>query len=110
MQDEFSEINDEFLGEINDELLKLLLLRFISDLKIVESYRHKKDEKFNLPITAFHGKDDDRITLNNIKAWKKITSNKFNSYVLPGNHFFMRKKQSQKKLLELIVEELSVKN
>lgn len=88
----------------NDDLLETSLPIFISDTKIVESYKPEEEKIFDIPITAFHGSHDDRVSKEEMELWKKLTSSSFNLYILPGDHFFLHKDQSQQKLQKMIYE------
>jgi surfactin synthase thioesterase subunit/acyl carrier protein len=85
---------------------KMLLPNIIAGMKLVEAYKYDKSEKFNLPITAFIGIDDDGIPYNEIKQWQKITKNKFNSHMIEGDHLFIDPDQSQTKVGQILKEEL----
>lgn len=79
----------------------------MADLKIVESYIPIASEApLPVPIIAFHAKNDDRVTMNEMKAWKNFTSNTFKLHVLHGDHFFLYGDQSQDKLIRDIINEL----
>jgi acyl transferase domain-containing protein/surfactin synthase thioesterase subunit len=95
------------LSEGDGHLLKKVLVPiFVSDLKLVDSYQPRNEEPFDIPITAFHAKNDEHVTEDETKAWKNLTAGTFNMYILPGDHLFLHEDQAQAKLLELISREL----
>ncbi len=96
------------LSEEERALRKMLLPIFVGDLQLVQSYQPQKEATFNIPMTAFHGEKDELVTENEMRAWKDLTSGTFNLHVVPGDHLFLHKDQSQVRLLELIAEKLDV--
>jgi len=97
------------ITEETDELTQVLRPTSIADLKIVGNYKQEKENLFDIPITAFHGDNDDRVKANEIESWGKLTTGGFKQHILPGNHFFLHEDQSQERLLALINEEFSTK-
>ncbi|MCP4112428.1 MAG: hypothetical protein GY749_44035 [Desulfobacteraceae bacterium] len=83
--------------------------RSMTFLKILESYyRHQKEEEpFDIPVTVFHGKDDQFVSMKDSEAWKPLTTGPFRLHILAGDHFFLHEDQSQEKLLELIAGNLA---
>jgi acyl transferase domain-containing protein/surfactin synthase thioesterase subunit len=79
-----------------------LLTTLVSDLRIVESYQYTPEAPFDVPITTFHGIQDDRVIWDEMQAWKQLTVANFRSYALPGDHFFLEKDQSMDSLTALI--------
>jgi acyl transferase domain-containing protein/surfactin synthase thioesterase subunit/acyl carrier protein len=90
-----------------DTLPDNLLRSLIADLGIVESYRYTPEDVFDVPVTVFHGMQDDRVTWDEMQEWKRLTVAKCQCHALPGDHFFLEKEQCRDSLLELISESLS---
>ena len=61
---------------------------------------------FDVSITAFHGKMDDKVMASEVSAWRELTKGSFNFHTLPGDHLFLLENQDQKQLLELISHDL----
>ena len=57
-------------------------------------------------MTAIHGSDDDRVTEGEIAAWAEVAGEQFRHLTVPGDHFFLDAKQSEARLLRLIVDTL----
>jgi surfactin synthase thioesterase subunit len=83
--------------------------RSLATFKMIESYfeTRQPNEPFNIPITALHGQDDDLVGRKDTEAWHPLTTAPFKHHTLPGDHLFMNEDQSQKQLLELIIETLT---
>ncbi|MCP4346401.1 MAG: hypothetical protein GY795_12845 [Desulfobacterales bacterium] len=83
--------------------------RSMTFLKMLESYyRHQKEEEpFDIPVTVFHGKNDQFVSMKDSEAWKPLTTGPFRLHILAGDHFFLHEDQSQEKLLELIAGNLA---
>lgn len=93
-----------------DEILqgtKLTLPLIASAYRLIERYHYDSTEQFSIPITAFHGIDDYRLSLDDINAWQDVTQAEFRLYTMPGDHGFILKGQSQKRLIELLNKELN---
>ncbi|PEE48966.1 hypothetical protein COM71_02745 [Priestia megaterium] len=107
-----SESLDRILGvitselDINKELVRLLLPTRLSELQIVKDYNSIDKSIFNVPITAIHGKMDDKVSEQDMSDWSKLTSSAFKLCTLPGDHLFLREEQNQKQLLELLSKDL----
>ncbi len=108
-----SEFTDKLAAKViarkGNEVKKALLPTTVADLKLVGSYKQEKENPFNVPITAFHGENDDRVKVDEMSAWKELTTATFKQYTLPGDHFFLHEDQSQERLLALITENIDVK-
>lgn len=86
---------------------KLTLPLIASAYRLIERYHYDSNEEFNIPITAFHGIDDYRLSLDDINAWQDITKAEFRLYTMTGDHGFILKEQSQDRLIELLNKELT---
>ena len=103
------EINLEHYSksEKDVEFIKLILSKLMADLQLVESYQYNNSEPpLNVPITAFHGDNDERVTAADMQAWKLLTAARFNYMNVPGDHFFLHKDQSQDLLIKTIIKNL----
>lgn len=99
---------EQYAGSEKDlEFIKLILSKLLADLQLVESYKHSDIEHpLSVPLTVFHGDNDDRVCAEDMQAWKSLTSSRFNYVNLPGDHFFLHKDQSQDLLIKTIIKML----
>jgi surfactin synthase thioesterase subunit/acyl carrier protein len=88
------------------ELLRLLLPTTLAELQMVRDCNVVDKLLFDIPITAIHGKMDDKVSEPEMNAWRKLTKGPFTLHTLPGDHLFLLENQDQKQLLELISHNL----
>jgi medium-chain acyl-[acyl-carrier-protein] hydrolase len=86
------------LGELNgtpqevlehQELMDLLMPTLRADFEVCETYEHRERELLACPITAFGGSQDCEVSSEDLRAWARMTRASFESFVLPGDHFFL---------------------
>lgn len=65
-----------------------------------ETYCFTKYEKFDFPITALYGDQDQDSEIDTVEAWSEYTNTSFNKKVFHGEHFFI--KTSEKEVLAYI--------
>ncbi len=88
---------------ISEEYTALSLPAMLGDLHIVKSYKHTIDEEiFDIPILAFHGKNDSFVTEDDMKSWSTLTKGKFELQLLEGDHYFLNKEQNEEEVIEII--------
>jgi acyl transferase domain-containing protein/surfactin synthase thioesterase subunit/acyl carrier protein len=92
---------------VEDDMAKRLIAGAFSDLRIVESFMHQQEELFDIPITAFHGKSEDRVTEESMQQWSNNTASSCKLHVLSGDHFFLNKEQNQDELLAFITKDIN---
>jgi medium-chain acyl-[acyl-carrier-protein] hydrolase len=92
--------DDEFLGSLiklggipneilqNKELLELLLPVIRADFELIETYKYIPDEPLDCPIFAFGGRDDPRVSREQLESWAMQTNARFQSKYFDGDHFF----------------------
>jgi acyl transferase domain-containing protein/surfactin synthase thioesterase subunit len=90
------------VGAHASELADAFLKTGWADLRIADSGGNASPEPFDVPITAFHGADDEAVSLNEVQSWRQLTGSDFQCHILSGNHFFLHEGQSQHVLLDLI--------
>ena len=86
------------------ELLKLFLPILRADLCLIETARHTGEETLDLPISAFGGLRDPRVTRDDLAAWHAQTRRAFTLQMFPGDHFYLQTARTQ--LLRTLTEEL----
>lgn len=94
----YSGMSKEFLE--NRDLLNLFLPIFRADFILDETYCFTKYEKFDFPITALYGDQDQDSEIDTVEAWSEYTNTSFNKKVFHGEHFFI--KTSEKEVLAYI--------
>ncbi len=74
----------------NPELLRMMLTTLRADFKLAETYACSQRPPLQCPITAFGGLEDSLVSRNDLKAWRTQTTNAFDLWLLPGDHFFVQ--------------------
>ena len=77
------------------ELLAYFLPVIRADLALLASYTYRADDPLTCPITAFGGRDDPRITADEIARWAELTSAGFSTHMFQGGHFFITPSRDQ---------------
>lgn len=86
------------------ELVKLFLPVLRADMQAVETYEYERQKALTVPMTAFHGSDDNTSKPEEIQLWANETQSGFSYLELPGGHFFLQTARDQ--VLEIIRETL----
>ncbi len=73
----------------NVELIRLLLPMLRADFALCESYTYSPEQPLACPISVFGGLDDDRVSREDLAAWREQTRGHFLLRMLPGDHFFL---------------------
>lgn len=71
------------------ELRKMVLPLLRADLAVNEAYTYTDEAPLDIPISAFGGVRDPRVSEEYIKKWAEHTRKTFKLRMLPGDHFFM---------------------
>jgi medium-chain acyl-[acyl-carrier-protein] hydrolase len=88
----------------NAEVLEVTLPLLRADFAVCETYQYIVEDPLLCPISAFGGLDDDKISRDNLAAWREQTRASFGLRMFAGNHFFFN--SSQAELLQAISHEL----
>ena len=94
-EDEFLDALNKFNGipaEIfnQPEALKILLPSLRADFEAVETHRFNSGEPpLDIPIVAFGGLDDPRVSRERVEAWAMQTRAAFKAEYFHGDHFFI---------------------
>lgn len=99
---------DGIPGAILDEaeLMQLFIPLIRTDFEVVETYVYRDDKRLDCPISCFGGRQDRRVSHEELEAWRDQTGKSFKLQVFPGDHFFLR--SAQPLVLRVVSEELSV--
>jgi acyl transferase domain-containing protein/surfactin synthase thioesterase subunit/acyl carrier protein len=73
----------------NLETMELFLPALRADFEILETYFYTNEEPLECPISAFGGLEDQKISYEELAAWRKQTCADFNLQFFPGDHFFL---------------------
>ena len=93
----------ELLG--HTDLMTLLLPMLRADFEAIENYRYVPDEPpLHIPIIAFGGLDDHRVSREHLEGWAKHTNMRFSSQYFSGDHFFLN--TSTDLIIESITSEI----
>lgn len=84
----YSGMSKEFLE--NKDLLNLYLPIFRADFILDETYHYTEYEKFDFPITAIYGDQDQDSEIETVEAWSKYTKKYFKKKEFHGEHFFIK--------------------
>ncbi len=76
------------LAESRDFIAQQLPV-FRGDLTVNETYRHVDRAPIDVPVTAFGGDQDPKVSLVELHAWRRTTRAAFRVVVMPGDHFFV---------------------
>lgn len=93
------------LGE--PELLELLLPTLRADLEIVEDYRGTPEPRLAVPITAYGGKSDPLVSVEEIEGWARHTQQRFTLRLVEGGHFFVNDLSIRASLVSEMVDSVS---
>jgi surfactin synthase thioesterase subunit len=85
------------------ELRALLLPALRADFALCETYAYRADSPLPVPVTALGGRDDPRVTPDELAAWGEQTA-AFRQRWFAGSHFFLRGAQAE--LLAAVAEAL----
>ena len=93
--------HDEFIQELrrfagtpeeilqNAEIMELIMPLLRADFSLGETYRYTDEPPLDIPISAYGGRRDEEVSLDQVKAWREQTSAAFRMQVFPGDHFFV---------------------
>lgn len=73
----------------NAELMAMMEPILRADFKIVETREYYEEEPLSMPISAFGGKQDNRVNLEHLQSWQQhSTSATFWLQLFEGDHFY----------------------
>jgi medium-chain acyl-[acyl-carrier-protein] hydrolase len=75
-------------------LLAMFLPILRADFSLAETYTYQPGVPLNCPISVFGGVADQRVSSEELLAWKSQTIQKFSSHFLPGDHFYLFKEKN----------------
>ena len=86
---------------MNDSSLMALSMPALrADFELMETWQYKTEAPLRMPITAIGGCSDPTLPFSDLEAWRKQTASSFESYWLPGTHFYLNERR--KSVLSLL--------
>jgi medium-chain acyl-[acyl-carrier-protein] hydrolase len=90
----------------NTELMDMMEPVLRADFKIVESRQYHQEQPLDIPITAFGGQHDERVSTDYLQGWQQHTEARFTLQLFPGDHFYYTRQNTV--LLRQIADLLSL--
>ncbi|MET8827278.1 alpha/beta fold hydrolase [Streptomyces sp. NPDC004610] len=75
------------------ELLRLVMVPHRADFTIVETYGHTSGEPLSVPLHLVAGAAD-RVTAEQLEAWREHSRGPVDVRWLPGGHFYLREQRA----------------
>jgi len=76
-------------------LRELVLPALRSDFRLIESYIPDATAQVRAPIAAYHGVQDSRSTVDEVREWAALTERDFDLRLFPGGHFYLVDAETQ---------------
>jgi len=73
----------------DDELIALALPVIRADYRAVETYRYVAGTPLTCPLIVLTGQDDQKVSLEDARAWAGHTTERCEVVTLPGGHFYL---------------------
>ncbi|WP_434419034.1 thioesterase II family protein [Nannocystis pusilla] len=74
------------------ELMAMLAPILRADLRVHEAYRHYEEPPLALPVLALGGRDDTRVSEQDLQDWSGVSTAAFSLEMHPGGHFHLEKR------------------
>jgi surfactin synthase thioesterase subunit len=87
MLSEYGAIHEEILRD--RELLSIVLPVVRRDFELLAECRYTRCEPLPVPILAFGGLNDSKVSIADILAWSRFTQKSFRVRFYSGKHFFL---------------------
>jgi surfactin synthase thioesterase subunit len=94
--------DDLFIAALNDrysaipamvmdrpELLAIFIPVLRADISVLETYQPSPGPPLDCPITAFGGRSDRTLTVEDLLRWETLTEGGFDHHLLDGDHFYL---------------------
>lgn len=88
------------------ELMQLMMPLLRADFELVQTYSYTPEPRFDFPISAYGGLEDQHVQHEHLRAWQEQTTGPFVARMFPGGHFFLHSSQPLvlRKLSEALYE------
>lgn len=91
------------------EVMQLLLPIVRADFKAIENHVHSPVElPLDVPIVAFGGLDDSRVSRERLEGWSLYTNSGFQLQYFPGDHFFIH--TDRETVIAAVLQSIYAKN
>jgi medium-chain acyl-[acyl-carrier-protein] hydrolase len=74
----------------DEEFMQFVSPLLRNDMGLCEIYEFDRGHPINVPIVAFGGYNDPIVPWHRLLAWSERTAERFEAFLLPGEHFFIR--------------------
>ncbi|WP_137992785.1 thioesterase II family protein [Streptomyces vilmorinianum] len=76
------------------ELQALTVPALRGDYRLLETYVWRESAPLELPVTVFGGRED-RVTPEQLEAWRELTTGEVTVRRFPGGHFYLRERPAE---------------
>ena len=87
----------------NEDLLPVIRNDFNLVKEYIKEFQGDEFKALSVPITCLCGASDPVIDVEEMKKWEKYTSEEFNCYSYPGDHFFVYDKCNVERIMTQIL-------
>lgn len=71
------------------ELMELLIPVLRADFAVCETYEHASQEPLQVPVSAFGGIGDHKVSREDLEGWQRYTKGEFRLRMFQGDHFYL---------------------
>jgi len=71
------------------DIMRIMLPVLRADLAVYETYSYLPERPLACPISSYGGLSDQRVSRDDMEAWRSQTSASFSLTMLAGDHFFL---------------------
>jgi medium-chain acyl-[acyl-carrier-protein] hydrolase len=89
----------------NALLMELMEPALRADFALHETYRYREEAPLACPVTVLGGRDDVKVSLEDLAGWQRMTTGGHELRLLPGGHFYVHTARSQ--VLALVASRLA---
>jgi medium-chain acyl-[acyl-carrier-protein] hydrolase len=72
------------------ELMELMMPLLRADFALVDTYNYRPEPPLECGITAYGGSQDQEVSCDELKAWRRQTRSAFRLQMMAGGHFFVQ--------------------
>ncbi|WP_128979229.1 thioesterase II family protein [Streptomyces roseicoloratus] len=73
----------------DDDLVAIAARALRADYQVLETYAHRPEPPLSVPVTVLGGTED-RVTAEQLEAWRELTDAEVTVRRFPGGHFYLR--------------------
>ncbi|MDO0928745.1 alpha/beta fold hydrolase [Streptomyces sp. TG1A-8] len=77
------------------DLREVLLPPVRNDYRLVQSYTGRRDPALPIGITAFAGRQDAAVSIDELDAWAEVTDGRCTVRSFPGGHFYLTERRDE---------------